>query len=78
MVVGKYKMKILSNGVTRWIQKSVEGLGIKQVEVEEYIKIISNRAIKQSERTYKLIWAAANDGNYKVNDGYNTILFSQS
>ena len=26
----------------------------------------------------KIIWVAANDGNYKVKDGYNTILFSQS
>ena len=77
-VVGKYKTKILSNGVTRWVWKSVEGLGLEQVEVEEYIKIISDRAVKQSERTNKLIWAVANDGNYKVKDGYNMILFSQS
>ena len=76
--VGKYKIKIVSNGVARWVWKSVEELGLEQEEVEEYVKIISDRVVKQSEKMDNLIWAAANDGNYKVKDGYNLILFSQS
>ena len=64
--------------MARWVWKSVEDLGLDQKEVEDYVKIISNRAIKQSEKMDKLIWVAANDGNYKVKDGYNSILFSQS
>ena len=68
----------MSNGVARWVWKSVEDFGLDQKEVEDYVKIISNRAIKQSEKMDKLIWVASNDGNYKVKDGYNTILFSQN
>lgn len=74
--VCKYKTKISDNGVDKWVWKSVEDLGVEQAEVEAYVKIISDRVVKQSDKPDKLIWAAANDGNYRVKDGYNAILYS--
>ena len=55
----------------------MEGLGADLVEVEAYDNIFLDGEVKESEKKDELIWAVANDGNYRVKDGYKDLLHSQ-
>ena len=56
----------------------MEGLSADPKEVEAYNKILVDRPIKKSKMKDELIWVVANDGKYRVKDGYKALLHSQS
>ena len=72
-----YKTTTISGNKTIWRWKSGDGINLSPEELLAFNEIISSRTIKQSEREDKLIWAASNDGNYRVKVGYKALLNSK-
>ena len=60
-----------------WIWKPLEEVDLDHDEIKAYEKIISSRKVKQTERKDKLIWAASNDGEYSVKNGYKALTNSK-
>ena len=55
----------------------MDGLDLDLDSVAAYGKIISDRKVKQAEKSDNLIWAGSKDGIYSVKQGYQVIIHSQ-